>query len=144
VKDTTGKRRKLRKQEIERLRSCLVASFRPGHRRDTACNAALQVPTRVDLPLGELLNPEMYEIIKDWVMAYTFTLGKITPLHQFNAQGLEGLVSIENIPLHQALLAANKTGIYRIEIFVPHAWKDDPFGDPGFLENETSPQEERL
>lgn len=122
-----------------------MASFKPGNRWDTECNAALQAPTRVDLPLGELLNPEMYAIIKDWVMTYTFTLGKITPQHQFNAQGLEGLVSIENIPLHQALLAANKTGLYRIEIFVPHVWKDDPFqGDSEFLEEEISAKEERL
>ncbi len=78
-------------------------------------------------------------------MTYTFTLGKITPQHQFNAQGLEGLVSIENIPLHQALLAANKTGLYRIEIFVPPVWKDDPFqGDSEFLEDEISTKEEKL
>lgn len=143
--DTAGKRRKLKKQEIERLKNHLVANLKPGNRQDKACEAALQVPTRVDFPLGELLNPEMYEIIKDWVMAYTFTLGKITPQHQFNAQGLEGLVSVENVPLYQALLAASKTGIYRIEVFVPHRWTGDPLqGDVGFLEDGSSTREDRL
>jgi len=63
--DTTGKLRKLKKREIEHLRDRFVASCEPGNMQDRVCNAALQVPTRVDLPLGELLNPEMSEIIKD-------------------------------------------------------------------------------
>lgn len=122
--DTTGKLRKLKKQEVEHLRDRFVTSFEFRNMQDRACNAALQVPTRVDLPLGELLNPEMREIIKDWAMTYTFILGKITPQHQFNAQGLEGLVSVENVLLHQALLAACRTGIFRIEIFVPRKWTE--------------------
>lgn len=145
LKDATGKRRKLKKQEVERLKNHLAVNLKPGNRQDKSCEATLQVPTRVDLPLGELLNPEMSEIIKDWAMAYTFTLGKITPQHQFNAQGLEGLVSVENVPLYQALLAASKTGIYRIEVFVPHEWADDPLqGDGGFLGDGSSTREDRL
>src|SRR5579885_2118666 len=109
--------------------------------QDQAGDAALQVPTRVDLPLGELLNPEMSEIIKDWAMTYTFTLGQITPQHQFDAQGLEGLVSVENVPLKKALLAASKTGIYRIEIFVPREYLLR--GASGLQEDRSSGQERK-
>lgn len=78
---------------------------------------------RVDLPLGELLNPNMHELLKICLLVgYTFLSGKITPHHQFCAQGIEGLVSIEPVPLNMALLAASKTGIYRIAIFVPRGF----------------------
>ena len=139
--NTAGKRRKLTKREVERLRDSFVASFQLGNMQDQAGDAALQVPTRVDLPLGELLNPEMSEIIKDWAMTYTFTLGQITPQHQFDAQGLEGLVSVENVPLKKALLAASKTGIYRIEIFVPREYLLR--GASGLQEDRSSGQERK-
>jgi hypothetical protein len=122
LKDTAGKLRKLKKQEVERLRDRVVVNINSGDMQNQTCNRALQVPTRVDLPLGELANPEMSELIKDWTETCTFTLGEITSQHQFNAQGIEGLVKIENVPLNMALLAARKIGIYRIEIFVPWGW----------------------
>ena len=125
MKDTAGKLRKLKKQEVERLRDRVVVNINSGDMQNQTCNRALQVPTRVDLPLGELANPEMSELIKDWAKTCTFTLGEITPQHQFNAQGIEGLVRIENVPLNMALLAARKIGIYRIEIFVPREWTYD-------------------
>ncbi len=118
----TGKLRKLKRQEVERLRG-FVSRFKLEDLQDQASVAVLQVPTRVDLPLGELLNPEMAELLAVWLMAgCTFLPGKITPQHQFCAQGLEGMVSIKPVPLHMALLAASRTGIYRIAIFVPRGW----------------------
>lgn len=121
--DTTGKRRKLKRQEVERLRERFVARFKPEDLEDQACVTVLQVPTRVDLPLGELMNPEMSELLKVWLMAgCTFIPGAITSQHQFCAQGIEGMVSIEPVPLCMALLAVSKTGIYRIAIFVPRGW----------------------
>jgi hypothetical protein len=130
LKDTAGKLRKLKKQEVERLRDRFMTSINAEDMQNQTCNTALQVPTRVDLPLGELANPEMSEFIKGWARTCTFTLGEITPQHQFNAQGIEGLVRIENVPLNMALLAARKIGIYRIEIFVPREWTYDvPRGD---------------
>jgi hypothetical protein len=120
---TTEKLRKLKRQEVERLRDRFVARFKPEDLEDQACVSVLQVRTRVDLPLGELLNPEMIELIRVWLMVgCTFIPGRITPQHQFCAQGLEGLVSIEPIPLNMALFAVSKIGIYRIAIFVPRGW----------------------
>lgn len=121
--DTTGKRRKLKRQEVECLRDHFVRGFTPEDLEDQVRVAVLQVPTRVDLPLGELLNPEMSDFLKVWWMAgCIFIPSKITPQHQFCAQGIEGLVSIETVPLNMALLAASRTGIYRIAIFVPRGW----------------------
>jgi hypothetical protein len=121
LKNAKRRLRKLGKQEVERLRDRFVASINPGDRQEDhqALYAALQVPTRVDLPLGELANPEMSGLLTVWSMTRTFIHGEITPQHQFNAQGIEGLVSVEDVPLSMALMAAKKTGIYRIEIFVP-------------------------
>lgn len=112
--------RKLKKREIERLRDRFVAITKPGDSANRrALYEALQVKTRIDLPLGELANPEMRGLVLVWSMTKAFVHGEITDQHQFNAQGLEGLVSINDVPLGQALLAAIKTGLYRIEIFVP-------------------------
>lgn len=132
MEDTVGKLRKLKKQEVDRF----MTRINSEDMQNQTCNAALQVPTRVDLPLGELANPEMSGLIKDWARTCTFTLGEITPQHQFNAQGIEGLVRIENVPLSMALLAARKIGIYRIEIFVPRRWAYDvPRGDSNLDED---------
>jgi len=121
--DTAGKLRKLKRQEVERLRDRFVTRFKLEDLEDQACVSVLEVPTRVDLPLGELLNPEMRELLTVWFLAdCTFLPGKMTPQHQFCAQGIEGMVSIEPVPLHMALLAASRTGIYRIAIFVPRGW----------------------
>jgi hypothetical protein len=120
---TIGKLRKLKRQEVERLRDRFVARFKPEDLEDQACVSVLQEPTRVDLPLGELLNPEMSELIKVWLVAgCAFIPGAITSQHQFCAQGIEGLVSVEPVPLNMALVAASRTGIYRIAIFVPRGW----------------------
>jgi hypothetical protein len=61
LKDTAGKLRKLKKQEVDRF----MTSTNSEDMQNQTCNVALQVPTRVDLPLGELANPEMSELIKD-------------------------------------------------------------------------------
>ena len=107
--------RKLKKREIERLRDRFVAITKPGDSANRrALYEALQVKTRIDLPLGELANPEMRGLVLVWSMTKAFVHGEITDQHQFNAQGLEGLVSINDVPLGQALLAAIKTGLYRI------------------------------
>ena len=118
-KQNTGLR-KLKKQEIERLQDRFVASTKRGNSANhQALYEALQIKTRIDLPLGELANPELRGLVLVWSMTKTFVHGEITDQHQFNAQGLEGLVSISGVPLGQALLAAIKTGLYRIEIFIP-------------------------
>lgn len=138
TKQNTGLR-KLKKHEIERLRDRFVASTKQGDSANRqALYEALQVKTRIDLPLGELANPEMRGLVQVWSMTKTFVHGEITDQHQFNAQGLEGLVSINDVPLGQALLAAIKTGLYRIEIFVPRGGLR-----PALLEeNERSDDEE--
>lgn len=142
---TTGKLRKLKRQEVERLRDRFVARFKPEDLEDRACVTMLQVPTRVDLPLGELLNPdpELIELLKSCLMTgCTCIPGKITPQHQFCAQGIEGLVSIEPVPLHMALLAASRTGIYRIAIFVPRGWTCELLQDASsFQEGRASEQD---
>ena len=115
--------RKLQKREIERLRDHFMHHTQLENSiEDQAFKEALQVGTRVDLPVGELANPEMRGLLMVWSQTRTFTLGTITAQHQFVAQGIEGLVSVEDVPLSMALLAAIKTGLYRIEIFVPYTW----------------------
>lgn len=142
--DTTGKRRKLKRQEGERLRERFVAHSKPEDLENQANVAILQVPTRVDLPLGELFNPEMSELLKAWVLVgCTFLPGKITSQHQFCAQGLEGMVSIEPVPLHMALWAMNKTGIYRIAIFVPHGWTCNLIQDTASLQEDGGCEQDR-
>jgi hypothetical protein len=97
LKDTIGKLRKLKKQEVEHLRDRFVASINSEDMRNKTCNIVLQLSIHVDLSLGELANLEMSNLIKDWAKVCPFTLSEITPQHQFNAQGIEGLVKIENV-----------------------------------------------
>ena len=115
--------RKLHKREIARLRDrCTQQARSSDKQNDLDFMQALQVNTRVDLPLGEMANPEMNGLLTVWKMTRTFVYGPITSQHQFNAQGIEGLVSIYDVPFYMALLAAIKTGLYRIDIFVPRDW----------------------
>lgn len=115
--------RKLKKQEIEHLWNHIIEQARAGNTEDSPFLAALQVSTRIDFPLGELLNPEMRELVMILALTHTFLIGKITEEHRFGTQGIEGLISVQDVPLSTALLVAQKTGIYRIEIFVPHGWR---------------------
>lgn len=143
MKRQTTELRKLKKQEIEQLQARFEASARQGDNpRYQALHTALQVGTRVDLPLGELANPEMSGFVMVWSMTRPFIHGEITDQHQFNAQGLEGLVSIEDVPLSMALLAAGRTGIYRIEIFVPRNWYRDFYKGRDESQDEVREEEE--
>lgn len=121
--NTTEKLRKLQKREIAYLRDRFAQRANPSDKeQDLDFLEVLKINTRVDLPLGELANPEMRNLVKVWKMTHTFVYGPITSQHQLNAQGLEGLVSIHDVSLSMALLAAIKTGLYRIDIFVPRDW----------------------
>ena len=116
--------RKLKKREIEQLRNVFFQSSIHG---DTAeareVYQALSIDARIDLPLGELCNPRMAGWIWGWRLAgRSFITGEISKNHQFDAQGLEGMVSISGIALTQALLVSDETGLNRIEIFVPRLW----------------------
>jgi hypothetical protein len=123
VRNTTAPLRKLQKREVAYLRDCLAQRANPsGKEQEPDFLEILEVKTRVDLPLGELANPEMRNLVMVWKMTRTFVYGPITSQHQLNAQGLEGLVSIHDVPLSMALLAAIKTGLHRIDIFVPRNW----------------------
>lgn len=78
----------------------------------------------IDLPTGELLNPNLVPLVRVWVLqGRPIVHGEITSRHQFNAQGLEGLVSI-HMPLGMALLTTLKVGTYRSEIFLLSSRKD--------------------
>lgn len=79
---------------------------------------------QLDLPTGELANPDLAPLIQVWVLqGRPIVHGMITSRHQFNAQGLEGLVSI-SMPLSMALLASLKSGPSRSEIFLLGSPKD--------------------
>ena len=117
--------RKLQKTEIAQLRKRFEESAAhgdtPGYRE---VYQALQVWTRIDLPLGELLNPKLEGWLLGWAMAgHPFTTGPITKRHRFSAQGIEGLMMIEGVSLAHALLASDETSLDRIEIFVPREWR---------------------
>jgi hypothetical protein len=117
--------RKLKKTEVAQLRKRFAESAPHGETPEyRAVYQALQVRTRIDLPLGELLNPALEGWLLGWKMAgLPFRTGPITRRHRFSAQGIEGLLTIEGVSLAHALLASDETGLYRIEIFVPRAWR---------------------
>lgn len=141
--NTTVKLRKLHKREVACLRDRFAQKARSSDKeQDLDFIQAIEVNTRVDLPLGELANPEMGALLMVWKATHMFVYGPITSQHQLNAQGLEGLVSIHDMPLHMALLAAIKTGLYRIDIFVPRNWTCHLLGDIANLEEDESTNQE--
>jgi hypothetical protein len=109
--------RKLTRREIECLWDHIIQLAQSGNTEDPFW-ARLRVSTCIDFPLGELLNPRMRELVMILAQTRSFIHGEITREHQFGTQGLEGLITVEDVPLSMALLAATKTGIYRIAIFV--------------------------
>jgi hypothetical protein len=130
--------RKLKKLELQALVTRFEAGGNPGSVcTDSAFLALLEEEVRVDLPLGELLNPAIAGLVIGWKMqCLPMATGPITDQHQFNAQGLEGLVSI-TMCLAMALLTATKVGRYRMEVFVPPAWKGGKYcGREGLPEEE--------
>ena len=143
MRNTAAPLRKLQKREVAYLRDCFAQRANPsGKEQELDFLEALEVNTRVDLPLGELANPEMRNLVMVWKMTHTFVYGPITSQHQLNAQGLEGLVSIHDVPLSMALLAAIKTGLYRIDIFVPRDWTGHLLRDIANIEEDTPTNQE--
>jgi hypothetical protein len=143
VGNTTEKLRKLQKREVECLRDHFAQRVNPsGKEQELDFLEALEINTRVDLPLGELANPEMRNLVMVWKMTHTFVYGPMTSQHQLSAQGLEGLVSIHDVPLYMALLAAIKTGLYRIDIFVPRDWTGHLLRDIANIEEDTPTNQE--
>ena len=80
----------------------------------------LQINAQIELPLGELLNPDLEGFFWGWRMSRgSITTHALPEHHQYAAQGIEGMIRIEWVTLSQALLVADITGPFRIEIFVP-------------------------
>jgi hypothetical protein len=111
--------RKLSKRELLRLTERFARIGRQGiENSDPAFLEALAQEVQVDLPTGELLNPDIEPLVRVWMLqGRPIVHGEITSRHQFNAQGLEGLVSVR-MPLSMALLTTLKAGTYRSEIFL--------------------------
>jgi hypothetical protein len=111
--------RKLSKQEVQRLTKRFTRIGQQGiENSDPAFLEALNQEVQVDLPTGELFNPNLVPLVRFWVLqGRPIVHGEITSRHQFNAQGLEGLISIR-MPLSMALLTTLKADPYRSEIFL--------------------------
>lgn len=116
--------RKLTKPELRTLVTRFKAVGKRGtERTDSAFLALLEEEVRLDLPLGELANPAIAGLVLAWkLQGLPLVTGAITDQHQFNAQGLEGLVSI-SMRLAMALLTATKVELNRMDIFVSPRWK---------------------
>lgn len=69
----------------------------------------------VEFPLGELMNPKIRGYIWAWEMKGLIKPQSITEQDKFNAQGLEGKVSIPT-SLFTALLVYRDLPIYRRQI----------------------------
>jgi hypothetical protein len=130
--------KKLTKSELR----ALVARFQAiGRRGGTQCTdppflSSLAEEVRLDLPLGELANPRIAGLVLVWrLQGLPMIPGEITDQHQFNAQGLEGAVSIP-MPLSMALLVATMVELNRMDVFVPPAWKGGRFCGQGEEEEE--------
>lgn len=80
----------------------------------------LLIDARIEMPLGELANPDLAGFFWGWTMSRrSITTHALPEHHQYAAQGIEGMIRIEWITLSQALLVTDMTGPFRIEIFVP-------------------------
>ena len=96
----------------------------------------LNQEVRLDLPVGELVNPAIKGLVLAWkFQALPIVEGRITDQHQFNAQGMEGLVSI-SMRLAMALLTATMVDQYRMDVFVPPGWKGRQFCEASALAEE--------
>jgi hypothetical protein len=130
--------KKLKKPELQALVTRFEAVGKQGiERTDPAFLALLEEEVRLDLPLGELLNPAIAGLVMVWkIQCLPMVTGPITDQHQFNAQGLEGLVSI-TMRLAMTLLTATKVDLYRMDVFVPPSWKGGEYcGREGLPEEE--------
>lgn len=116
--------RKLTKSELQSLVTRYKAIGKRGiEQTDPGFLGLLDQEVRLDLPLGELLNPALAGLVIVWKLSgLPMVTGPITDQHQFNAQGLEGLVSI-TMRLAMALLTATKVDLRRMDVFVPPAWR---------------------
>ena len=116
--------RKLTKSGVRALVTRFKAIGKLGiERADPALLALLEEEVRLDMPLGELANPKIAGLVLAWkFQGLPMSFGEITDQHQFNAQGLEGLVSIP-MRLAMALLTATMVDLNRMDIFVPPQWK---------------------
>lgn len=113
--------RKLSRMEVEALGQRFTESALHG---DTPAFQVfyhtLLINARIELPLGELLNPDLEGFFWGWRMSGgSITTHALPEHHQYAAQGIEGMIRIEWVTLSQALLVADITGPFRIEIFVP-------------------------
>lgn len=116
--------KKLSKQDVRALVTRFENVGKQGtERTDPEFLNLLQQEVQVDMPLGELGTTAIESMVKLWkLQGLSMVIGEITDRHQYNAQGMEGLVSI-TMRLAAALLTATKVDPYRIEIFVPPRWK---------------------
>jgi len=116
--------KKLKKAELQ----ALVRRFEAVGEQGIECTdpvflALLEEEVRLDMPLGELLNPAIKGLVMVWkLQSLPMSFGEITDQHQFNAQGLEGLVGI-TMRLAMALLTTTKVELDRMDVFVPPQWK---------------------
>ena len=130
--------KKLKKPELQVLVARFKAVGKQGIERTNAgFLALLEEEVRLDMPLGELLNPDLAGLVMAWkFQCLPMVTGSITDQHQLDAQGMEGLVSI-TMRLAMALLTATKVELNRMDVFVPPAWKGDKYcGGEGVPEEE--------
>jgi hypothetical protein len=135
--------RKLTKAELEALVRRFKAVGRQGiENTPPAFLELLDQEVRLDLPLGELVNPAIEGLVRAWkFQALPTIFGEITDQHQLNAQGMEGLVSIP-MRLAMALLTATMVNQYRMDVFVPPGWKGRQYCEPhGLVEEEEETEE---
>src|SRR5437660_7047453 len=116
--------RQLSRMEVTMLQRRFLESSQHGDTSEfRAFHNYIQVVTRVEMPLGEMANPHLEGFFWGWVMSgRPVTTGALPQHHQYAAQGIEGMISIERVTLSQALLVANETGPFRIGIFVPRTF----------------------
>jgi hypothetical protein len=82
----------------------------------------LQVPCKVVMPLGELMNPNLAGYAWVWKLKECIHPEPITDKHRFNANGLEGCFSLGEM-LSTAILIYREVPPDRINIFVPNGFR---------------------
>ncbi len=80
---------KQQEQEIDQLCTRLIASSKVRSRRqDQKWMEALEINTRINLPTGEMVNPELPGLVMVCSLTKNFVQGEITDQHQFNSSHL--------------------------------------------------------
>ncbi len=99
----------------------LAVTAQPIPEQDAFYQRHLQVACKVTMPLGELLNPNLAGYVWAWRLKGCVHPEPITERHRFNANGLEGCFTLDQM-LSTAILIYRETTPDRINIFVPNGF----------------------